>query len=575
LIRRAAGFLVASILGARLSAPAEEYRVRAETDVPAPMRDGVVLRADVLRPDAPGRFPAILMRTPYGKASEWRDSSLAIAAAHAGYVVVAQDVRGRYASDGVFDPYRQESKDGYDSVEWVASLPYVDGKVGMAGLSYPGAVQWLAAMAKPPHLVTIAPLMCFSTGRLFFYFGGTMDLSWIPWFYVNISPDVRVRAGLSGPRTEGEASELWEKHKQEWLSFLPLRELPALADTAPSYYDWLAHPEDGPYWDFANVEAHYPEIEIPALNLSGWHDEGYGPNGAIHNFLGTRRNGSVLVIGPWRHGTPRLTKMAVGELDFGVDAGLDHDALLLRWFDHWLRSEDNGVDREKPVKIFVMGRNRWRGEASWPLERRVETAYYLSGGGMLTTTPPPEDEPPDHYDYDPLDPVVDLHDGQQGPFDQSALEKRPDVLVYTTAPLDEDVEVTGSIAVELYAASSAKDTDFVVRLLDVYPDGRAFNLMSPTVEVLRARYRKGEGEPELLVPGAVELYRLTNLVTSNVFKKGHRIRVHVTSSLFPHFDRNPNTGDPIGTSARVEVAHQEIHHGGRYPSRIVLPVIPE
>jgi uncharacterized protein len=572
MIRNAAGLSLAWAL--TVSAAAAEYQVRLETDVPATMRDGVVLRADVLRPEAPGRFPAILMRTPYGKASEWREGSFAIAAARAGYVVVAQDVRGRYASEGTFDPYRQESNDGYDAVEWVASLPYVNGRVGMAGLSYPGAVQWLAAMAKPPHLVTIAPFMCFSTGRLFFYFGGTFDLSWIPWFYENISPDVRVRGGISGPKTEREASELWETHQKEWLSFLPLRELPALKDTAPSYYDWLAHPDDGPYWKFADVEAHYGEIEIPALNLSGWHDEGYGPNGAIHNYLGTRKNGSILVIGPWRHGTPRLTKMVVGDLDFGVDAGLDNDALLFHWFDHWLKGEDNGVEREKPMKIFVMGDDRWREEESWPLERRVETAYYLGGGGKLSTGPPPAEDRSDRYDYDPRDPVVDLHEGQQGPFDQSPLEKRGDVLVYTTAPLDGDVEVTGNVAVDLYASSSAKDTDFIVRLLDVYPDGRAFNLMSPTVEVLRARYRKGQAKPELLVPGQVELYRLTNLVTSNVFKKGHRIRIHVTSSLFPHFDRNPNTGDPIGTSSRVEVAHQEIRHDSRYPSKIVLPVIP-
>ncbi|MGH9337436.1 MAG: CocE/NonD family hydrolase, partial [Vicinamibacteria bacterium] len=237
-------------------------RLVLETDVPATMRDGVVLRADVVRPDAPGRFPAILIRTPYGKDSEWRDS-VAIRAARAGYVVVAQDVRGRFASGGLFAPYHQEGKDGYDTVEWVASLPYVDGKVGMAGLSYPGAVQWLAAMEKPPHLVTITPFMCFSTGRLFFYMGGAWDLSWISWFYLNIAPDVRAREGLPGPRTEVEADELWEKHREEWLRFLPLRELPALGKAAPHYYQWLSHPEDGPYWDFADVESRYDEIEIP------------------------------------------------------------------------------------------------------------------------------------------------------------------------------------------------------------------------------------------------------------------------------------------------------------------------
>jgi putative CocE/NonD family hydrolase len=543
-----------------------------DSDVPATMRDGVVLRADILRPDAPGRFPAILLRTPYGKNSEWRDS-FAIRAARAGYVVVAQDVRGRYASDGVFHPYHQEGKDGYDTVEWVASLPYVNGKVGMAGLSYPGAVQWLAAMEKPPHLVTITPLMCFSNARHFFFTGGAWDLSWISWFYLNIAPDVRARSGLPGPKTDVEADELWEKHREEWLRHLPLAELPVLRDAAPAYYDWLAHPEDGPYWDFASVEARYDEIEIPALNLSGWHDEGYGPVGAIRNFRGTRKNGSRLVLGPWRHGTPRLDRIREGELDFGVNAGLDHDTLLLRWFDFHLKGEENGLDREKPVAIFVMGENAWREEDDWPLARRAETPYFLRGGGKLSLEPP-GDESPDVYEYDPLDPVVDPHGGAQGPYDQSPLESREDVLVYETDLLQKDVEVTGHIEVELFVSSSARDTDFVVRLLDVHPDGRAFNLMSPTVEVLRARYRDGEDKVRFLDPGVVVPIRLNRLVTSNRFKAGHRIRIHVSSGLFPHFDRNLNTGEPIGEGSRTEVARQEIHHSARFPSRVVLPVIP-
>jgi putative CocE/NonD family hydrolase len=547
--------------------------VLLETDVPATMRDGVVLRADVLRPEGPGRFPAILIRSPYGKAYEWRDS-FAIAAARAGYVVVAQDVRGRYASDGVFRPYQQEGKDGYDTVEWVASLPYVNGKVGMAGLSYPAAVQWLAAMEKPPHLVTITPFMTFSNARHFFFTGGAWDLSWIEWFYLNISPDVRARSGLPGPKTDLEAEELWEKHREEWLRFLPLSELPALRDTAPAYYDWLAHPEDGPYWDFANVEARHEQIEIPALNLSGWHDEEYGPAGAIRNYQGTKQNGSRLVMGPWRHGTPRLDRIREGELDFGVNAGLDHDALLLRWFDFHLKGEKNGLDREKPVAVFVMGENAWREEDDWPLARRVETPYYLRSGGKLSLELPAGDERPDTYEYDPLDPVVDPRGAVQGPYDQSPLETRKDILVYETAPLSNDLEVTGHVEVELFVSSSAKDTDFVVRLLDVHPDGRAFNLMSPTVEVLRARYRNGEDRIDLLEPGKVVPIRITRLVTSNLFRAGHRIRIHVTSSFFPHFDRNLNTGEPLGKSARTVIARQEVHHGASYPSRIVLPVIP-
>jgi hypothetical protein len=343
---------------------------------------------------------------------------------------------------------------------------------------------------------------------------------------------------------------------------------------APSYYDWLAHPEDGPYWDFADVEARFDEIEIPALNLSGWHDEGYGPNGALRSYAGTRKNGSILVVGPWRHGTPQLTKMRVGELGFGVNAGLDNDSLLLRWFDYWLRGIDTGIASEKPVKLFVMGENVWREENEWPLARRVETPFYLRSDGRLTREVPASDEPPRRYTYDPADPLRDPRGAVQGPYDQSGHESRKDVLVYETEPLAQDVEVTGHIEVELFVASSAKDTDFVVRLLDVHPDGRAFNLMSPTVEVMRARYRNGESKPELLTPGEIVSLRLPNLVTSNLFHAGHRIRIHVTSSFFPHFDRNPNTGEPVGTSSRMEAARQEIHHGRAHPSRIVLPLIP-
>jgi putative CocE/NonD family hydrolase len=550
------------------------YRVRLETDVAVPMRDGVVLRADVLRPDAPGRFPALLYRTPYGKQTEWRDDGFALRAVREGYVVVSQDVRGRYASGGVFDPYRQESEDGFDTVEWVAALPYVDGNVGMTGLSYPGAVQWLAAMAQPPHLKAIAPSMCFSTGRRFFYFGGAFDLSWIPWFYLNIAPDVRGRLGVAGPTTEAEAAAAWEIRGDDWLRFLPLDRLPALKGAAPSYYEWLEHPDDGPFWDFADVRSHYGEIAIPALNLSGWHDEGYGPMGATENFRGTRANGSRLVIGPWTHGTPRLTKTRVGELDFGVNAGLDYQALLLRWFDFWLKGEKNGLDEEPPVAIFVMGDNAWREEEDWPLERARQTSYYLHASGRLSPEPPAGDDPPSRYDYDPLHPVIDRNGGVQGPYDQSPLDARRDVLVFETGPLSADLEVTGPIEAELFVASSAVDTDFVVRLLDVYPDGRAFNLMSPTVEVERARYRNGETHPELLVPGEVVRLSFDNLITSNLFRAGHRLRVQVTSSLFPHFDRNLNTGAPPGHGDEAVIAHQEVHHSARYPSRLVLPVVP-
>jgi putative CocE/NonD family hydrolase len=548
--------------------------VRIERDVAVPMRDGVVLRADVLRPDAPGRFPALLVRTPYGKKTEWSDDDFALRAARAGYVVAVQDVRGRFRSEGVFDPYRQEGKDGYDTIAWLAARPYCDGQVGTTGLSYPAAVQWLAAVESPPQLKAMAPAMTFSTGRAFCYFGGALDLSWLPYFYLEIAPDVRRRLGLPGPKSADEAEREWKAHADAWLRFLPLRSHPALAGVAPAFFEWLDHPDDGPYWDFLRVDSRYDRVRIPVLNLSGWHDEGYGPIGAARNFAGTRQWGGRLVIGPWAHGTPTPRKTRVGAIDFGADAGLDYEGLLLRFFDRFLKGVANGIDREAPVRIFVMGDDAWRDEPEWPLARARATSYYLRACGLLATEAPADAEPADGYVYDPADPVVDPHGGTLGPFDQSPLAARPDVLYYRSEPLACDLEVTGPIEIELWVSSSARDTDFVARLLDVHPDGKAYNLMSPTLEVLRARYRNGEDRPELLEPGQPVKLRLANGITSNVFKAGHRIGLVVTSSLFPHLDRNPNTGGVIATEVRTLRAQQRVLHDAVHASRVVLPVVP-
>ena len=310
------------------------------------------------------------------------------------------------------------------------------------------------------------------------------------------------------------------------------------------------------------------------LNLSGWHDEGYGPIGAARNFAGTRQWGGRLVIGPWTHGTPTPRKTRVGAVDFGADAGLDYEGLLLRFFDRHLKGVANGLEREAPVRIFVMGDNAWRDEPEWPLARARPTAYHLRASGRLATEAPGEAEPADGYVYDPADPVVDPHGGTLGPFDQSPLASRPDVLYYRSEPLARDLEATGPVAVELWVSSSARDTDFVARLVDVHPDGKAYNLMSPTLEVLRARYRDGEDRPQLLEPGQPVKLRLANGMTSNVFKAGHRIGLLVTSSLLPHLDRNPNTGGVVASERRTLRAQQRVLHDAAHPSRLVLPVVP-
>jgi hypothetical protein len=564
-----------------------------ERNVGVPMRDGVVLRADVYRPDAPGRFPTLIMRTPYGKDGVIEDGSEPTVgrAARAGYAVVVQDVRGRYNSDGEFRPYEQEGRDGHDTIEWAAAQPWSDGRVGTFGLSYPGAAQWLAAMETPPHLVSIFPAMTFATGRHFFYFGGAFNHDWMRWIGNSIVPDVRRRRGLPGPKTETEAEQVWGRRKWEWEEFLPLREFPLFRDVAPWYYDWLAHPDDGEFWRFADVTAAHGRITVPALNFSAWYDSAYGPLGAIANFTGMRaggataeaRRGQRLILGPWDHGDPKEHETRSGEYVFGPNGTIDYYGLVLRWHDRWLKGIRNGIDEGPPVRLFVMGDNVWRDEWEWPLKRARETVLYLRGGGyantlrgdgLLAPEPPAPREPADRYVYDPRRPVRMVKFEQQGAFDRSPIQARRDVLVYTTEPLESDLEVTGPIVVRLWIASSAPDTDFAVMLCDVHPGGRALNVLPQESGFLRARYRESETAPKFLAPGQPTEIVIGGMVTSNVFKRGHRIRLEVTSSRFPVFDRNPNTGEPFGVSARMVPARQTILHDAAHPSRVILPVIP-
>ena len=582
--------------------------ISVDRNVAVAMRDGVTLRADVYRPEAPGRLPVLVYRTPYGKDEILESGSEPTIgrAARAGYAVVVQDVRGRYRSDGEFRPYQQEGKDGYDTIEWAAAQPWSNGRVGTFGLSYPGAVQWLAAMETPPHLVAMFPAMTFATGRHFFYFGGAFNHDWMRWIELYIAPDVRHRKGLSGPKTEKEAQAEWDRQKWSWENYLPLRDLPILKEVAPWYYEWLEHPDDGPYWSFADVTAAHAKIAVPALNFSAWYDSDYGPLGATANFNGVRekgatelaRRGQRLILGPWEHGDPSESRTRVGDLEFGANMTLDYYGLIIRWNDRWLKGIRNGVDEGAPVRLFVMGENIWRDENEWPLSRARPTPYYLHSGGRANTAagngrlstdppaagqsgtggPPPSaagaDERPDRYLYDPRRPVAIENFEKMGPYDRSRLQSRQDVLVYSTDPLAEDVEVTGPITVHLWAASSAVDTDFCVMLYDVHPDGRAYNLMPNEAGAIRARYRHSESSPEPLTPDEPTEFVIDQMVTSNLFLRGHRIRFDVTSSRFPSFDRNPNTGEPFGTSSRTVVARQSILHDAGHPSRIILPIIP-
>jgi uncharacterized protein len=553
-------------------------------DVAVPMRDGVVLRADVVLPNSKGRFPTLVYRTPYGKQFALKEGSTIEKAVARGYAIVIQDVRGRYASDGDFFPYQNEGRDGYDTIEWAARQSWSDGNVGTFGLSYPGAVQWLAAVENPPHLKAMVPAMTFSTPRNFFYSGGVFDGSWLDWIWFNIAPDARRRKNLPGPQTRKEAAASWKQDHERIQDFLPLSDLPDLKQVAPFYYEWLSHPPADPWWDWAELRNKYDRVHAAVLNFSGWYDEAYGPDGATTNFNGllAARRGEKdprthTMIGPWTHGGQDDSKS--GERDFGAAAPIDYDELILRWMDHYIRNIDNGVDREKPVRLFVMGANSWRDEDSWPLTSAKETSYYLntSGGapriGTLDSSLIVPSARPPELVSDPANPLTDPYT-EYGAHDYRAFVGRDDVLVFDTMPLQTDTEVTGPIRAEIFVSADVPDFDLWVRLLDVSPDGTAFNLMSPGLDVLRASYRNAALKPELLTPGRVYLLHLDRMLTSNVFRAGHHIRVQISAAFSPHFSRNLQTGESEMTSSQTQLGHIRIYHDAEHSSRIVLPIIP-
>ena len=552
-------------------------------NVAVPMRDGLVLRADVWVPKAEGRFPTLVYRTPYGKKNAPKEWSTFEKLPARGYAVVIQDVRGRYASDGDFLPYQNEGKDGYDTIEWAAQQPWSDGNIGTFGLSYPGAVQWLAAVENPPHLKAMIPAMTFSTPRNFFYSGGLFDGSWLEWVWMNIAPDARARKHLDGPKTEAEAAAAWKQEHERIEGFLPLRDLPDLKQAAPFYYQWLAHPPADPWWDWAELRNKYDRVHCAVLNFSGWYDEAYGPDGATTNFnglLAARKDwpdpATRTIIGPWTHGAQDTQKS--GERDFGPTAPIDYDELILRWMDHYLRGMENGIEKEAPVRLFVMGTNTWRDERRWPLARAKAMTLYLTDDsasdriGGLSAVSGHSKAKVVSLVSDPAHPVSDPYDSY-GAHDYRALAGRNDVLVFDSGPVKEDTEVTGPITAEMYVSADVKDFDLWVRLLDVAPDGTAFNLMSPGLDVLRASYRDETVQPELVTPGKIYKLTLNRMLTSNTFLKGHRVRVQISGAFYPHFSRNLQTGESEMVSRESRVGRISVYFDGEHASRIILPVI--
>ncbi len=527
-----------SAAGAASLAQEQTRNTVRNNDVAVPMRHGVVLRADILLPSAEGKFPALIYRTPYGKHFALKEYTTFAKAVARGYAVVVQDVRGRYASDGEFVPYQNEGRDGFDTIEWAAKQPWCDGNVGTFGLSYPGAVQWLAAVENPPHLKAMVPAMTFCTPRNFFYSGGVFDGSWLDWIWTNIAPDIRRRKNLPGPKTYEEAEETWKHEHERVQNFLPLRDLPDFKEVAPFYYEWLAHSPADPWWDWAELRNKYGRVHAAVLNLSGWYDEAYGPDGATTNFNGLlkERRGEKdphtrTIIGPWT------------------------------------------------VRLFVMGKNVWRDEDAWPPARAKTQTYYLrsesnsSRVARLNETPPEKQVSFNEFLSDPAHPLSDPYTAY-GAHDYRSFAGRKDVLVYDTDPLPADTESTGPVHAEIYLSADVPDVDLWVRMLDVAPDGTAFNLMSPGLDVLRASYRHEKLQPELLTPGEIYKLDLNHMLTSNVFRAGHQIRIQISGAFFPHFSRNLQTGESEMTSSAMCVAHVRIYHDAVHRSRIDLRVIP-
>jgi uncharacterized protein len=553
-----------------------------EKDVAVPMRDGVILRADVLRPSSGGAFPVLVYRTPYGKEPALEEYATFRHAIEHGYAVVVQDVRGRYASDGEFRPYENEGRDGYDTIEWAARQSWSNGAVGTFGLSYPGAAQWLAAVENPPHLKAMVPAMTFSSAQNFFHAGGLWDMSWIEWIWDNIAPDTRAKRNLPGPKTPDEAVAAWSQASPKMLNTVPLDQLQELRGIAPYYYDWLAHPYDDPWWEWCDLRNKYGGVHAAVLNFSGWYDDNYGPEGATTNFAGLLKARPAdpqthLLIGPWVHGVASTGKTKSGERGFGPAAAIDYDEIVLRWMDHYLRGVGNGVEKEKPVRYFVMGDDQWRQADAWPPASKAASYYLVSPNsgeahGRLSAEAPRAKKSFVSFLSDPEKPVVNSY-SSSGAHDYRDLNERADVLTFDSAPLERDTEVTGPIRAQIYLACDCRDTDLWVRLLDVAPDGTAFNLMSPGLDVLRASYRNLKKGRQLLRPNRAYELHLDNLITSNVFRKGHRIRVQISATFFPNFSRNLHTGELENSSARMQKANISIYTDRRRASRVILPVI--
>lgn len=570
-----------------------EPLVVLEADVPCPMRDGVNLLTDIYRPAGDGPFPVILMRLPYDKSSgEFGIYYHPAWFARHGYLVAMQDCRGRHQSEGEWYPFRDEADDGYDAIEWAARLPGANGEVGMYGASYAGATQQLAAVKRPPSLVTIVPAV---TASQYYegwtYRGGALSLAFAASWATQLSHNTAARAG---DETELRRLQYDFDHAADHYPHLPLASYPPLGgeyDWAPYFHDWLAHPSYDDYWRRWSIDEDYSRIEVPALHLAGWYD--IFVTGSVKNFQGIKRDGGSvaaragqkLLIGPWLH-LPWVP--VAGGLDPAAGP-LATDEWHRRWFDQFLKGEETGV-LDAPVTLYMLGENRWRDFTDWPPPESTPTPFYLHSGGRANTMlgdgslgrEQPGPEPVDQFVYDPAAPAPSCgghsccfpHVAPMGPADQADREQQHGVLCYTTEPLPADLELVGEVSVSLYAVTSAVDTDWTARLCWVDAAGRSANLAEG---IIRARYRDSLAAPSLLEPNRVYHYTIALGPVGARIAAGQRLRLTVSSSDFPQWDRNLNTGGPLfeeGATAGV-VATQTVLHDADHPSCVILPMLDQ
>ena len=576
------------------------YEVDLAANVRIPMRDGIELATDIYRPRTEERVPVILVRTPYKK--EMNDLQARFFARR-GYAYAVQDCRGRFSSAGEWEPFFHEARDGYDTIEWLAAQPWSTGKIGMIGASYVGWVQWWAARDRPPHLVTIIPNVSPPDPFLNmpYEYGCFFLLGAIWWADV-------LESEATGDLSGAAFMKISEKKYARLLRDLPVIDLDRKVLGKENLYwrEWIAHPLNDAYWEPANFLDHLAPLDIPVFHQSGWFD-GDGIGSKL-NYLRMVSHGhpyQKLVLGPWGH-TDVATR-TIGDRDFGEAAIVDLQRDYLRWLDHWLKGIENGIDREPLVSIFAMGSNRWLKGDVYPLRETRMTKLYLTSGGSANTSRgdgrlsfvlPDVDSPPDHFVYNPDDPTPSPYfyvapedlAAEEGDADSAAVKSiererkkhkayhaqvdsaRADILVYDTAPLDEPLTIAGPVSAVLYAASSARDTDWFVRLAEVAADGEIFALVEGKI---RARFRRSLSRPELLEPGAVEEYAIDLWQTGITIPAGSRLRVEVASASFPVFSRNLNTGGHSETETEFVKAEQTIYHDPERPSHVLLPVIPE